>query len=79
MRILDENDRLVENPDYKAGYLRPEKIFVQHHEAVDVVEEKWHYETVQEYSNGGKDLERVVDVPGVEASPAWDLSRIQRI
>ena len=25
-----------------------------------------------EYKNGGKDIRRVVDVPGVEAREAWD-------
>ena len=30
-----------------------------------------HYETVAEYPGGGKDVQRVVDVPGVPARPAW--------
>lgn len=72
MRILDENNLVVDNPDYSAGYVRPEKLLIAHHDAVNAVEEQWHYETVKEYPNGGKDLEKVVDVPGVEASHAWD-------
>ena len=35
------------------------------------MEEQWHWETVTEYPNGGKDVQRVVDVPGVPARPAW--------
>ena len=35
------------------------------------VEEVSHYETVAEYPNGGKDVQRVVDVPGVPAQAAW--------
>ena len=30
-----------------------------------------HYETVEEYPNVGKDVQRVVDVPGVPAQAAW--------
>lgn len=74
MRILDENDQEIqpEDVDYRAGKLEDDKIFVQHHEAVEAVEEQGHYETLQEYPNGGKDVEWKVDVPGVEAKEAWD-------
>ena len=58
--------------DSLEGYIRPDKLFITHHEAVEAVEEQGHYETVAEYPNGGKDVEWVVDVPGVEAKDAWD-------
>ena len=61
----------IENPDLSLGYLTPGKR-TEHHAAVQGVTEKWHYETVAEYPNGGKDIRRVVDVPGVEARDAWD-------
>lgn len=74
MRILDQNDNEIqpEDVDYRLGKLSDDKIFIQHHDAVEAVEEQGHYETLQEYPNGGKDVEWKVDVPGVEAKEAWD-------
>ena len=34
-------------------------------------EEVSHYETVTEYPGGGRDVRKVIDVPGVPARPAW--------
>jgi hypothetical protein len=72
MRILNENNVEIESPDLNLGYLKNDRIFVKHHDHVATVEEKGHYETVRTYPNGGKDVEWVVDVPGVEACDAWD-------
>ena len=36
------------------------------------VQEVWHYETIAEYLNGGKDVRKIIDVQGVEAQAAWD-------
>lgn len=72
MRILDENNIEIENPDYELGYLKDEKLFIQHHEAVEAVAEEGHYEVIAEYPNGGKDVKWVVDVEAVEACEAWD-------
>ena len=72
MRIIDMNGNEISNPDLSKGKLVHEEIFVRHHEAVDAVEEKWHYEVVAEYHNGGKDVQKVVDIPGVTAQEAWD-------
>ena len=69
--IYNEQMEHIENPDLTLGYLRPGTRTV-HHEAVECVTEVWHYETVAEYPNGGKDIRKVVDVPGVEAQAAWD-------
>ena len=71
MEIYNERMERIENPDLSLGYLTPGKRTV-HHEAVQGVAEEWHYETVAEYPNGGKDIRRVVDVPGAEAREAWD-------
>ena len=71
MCIIDINGNPIENPDLTLGYLKHEAQTV-HHDAVEGVKEKFHYVTVAEYPNGGKDVERVVDVPGVEAKDAWD-------
>ena len=72
MRILDENNVEITSPDLSLGHLVEEEVFVAHHPAVEEVREQWHYETVYEYLNGGKDVVKVVDVPGVEAKDAWD-------
>ena len=72
MRILDENNVEIAAPDLSLGHLVEEEVFVAHHPAVEEVPEQWHYETIQEYPGGGKDVVKVVDVPGVEAKDAWD-------
>ena len=41
------------------------------HPAVEGVEEVSHYETVTEYPGGGRDVRKVIDVPGVPAQAAW--------
>ena len=71
MEIYNEAMELIENPDLMRGYLE-DRTRTVHHDAVEGVTEVWHYETVAEYPNGGKDIRKVVDVPGVEAKPAWD-------
>lgn len=71
MEIYNEQMELIENPDLSLGYLKPSNRIV-HHEAVKAVEEVWHYETIRVYPNGGKDIEKVIDVAGVEAQEAWD-------
>lgn len=71
MEIYNENMELIENPDLSLGYLKP-SARTEHHEAVEGVEEKWHYETVKEYPNGGKTVKKVIDVTGVPAQKAWD-------
>lgn len=69
--VYDEAGNLIENPDLNLGRLKAD-IRTVHHEAVSGVEEQWHFETIAEYPNGGKDVKKVVDVPGVEAKDAWD-------
>lgn len=69
--VYDEAGNLIENPDLNLGRLKAD-IRTVHHEAVTGVEEQWHFETIAEYPNGGKDVKKVVDVPGVEAKDAWD-------
>lgn len=72
MRILDENGIEIINPDLSFGYLKEERLFVKHHDVIEAVEEVGHYEVIAEYPNGGKDVEWIVDVAGVEAKEAWD-------
>ena len=70
MKILDETGAVIESPDLTLGYLTDDTEEITH-PAVEGVEELFHYETVAEYPNGGRDVQRVVDVPGVPARPAW--------
>lgn len=71
MRILNL-DGIEVTPDESLGYLQNETIIIQHHDAIEAVEAQWHYEVIKEYPNGGKDLQKVIDVPGVQAVDAWD-------
>lgn len=71
MKIIDSTGVEIANPDLTLGYLKQETQTV-HHDAVEGVEEVSHYETIAEYPNGGKDVRKVVDVPGVAAKDAYD-------
>lgn len=71
MDIRDQQGNPLENYDPDKGYLKKE-VKTVHHDAVEGVEEQGHWETVREYPNGGKDVNWVVDIPGVEAKEAWD-------
>ena len=70
MKIIDETGAIMENPDLTLGYLTDDTQPLEH-PAQEAVAEVAHYETVAEYPGGGKDVQRVVDVPGVPARPAW--------
>ena len=70
MKILDETGAVVGNPDLTLGYLTDDTQPLEH-PAQEAVAEVAHYETVAEYPGGGRDVQRVVDVPGVPARPAW--------
>ena len=46
---------------------------IHHHDAVAGVAEQGHWEVIREYAEtGGKDVEWIVDVPGVKAQEAYD-------
>lgn len=70
MKIIDETGAVVKNPDLTLGYLTADTEEVTH-PAVEGVEEQWHWETVAEYPNGGKDVQKIVDRPGVQAQEEW--------
>ena len=70
MKIIDETGAVVGNPDLTLGYLTDDTQPLEH-PAQEAVAEVAHYETVAEYPSGGRDVQRVVDVPGVPARPAW--------
>lgn len=70
MKILDETGAVIESPDLTLGYLISGTEPVEH-PAVVAVPETSHYETVAEYPGGGRDVRRVIDVPGVPGREAW--------
>ena len=70
MKIIDETGAVVENPDLTLGYLVDDTEPVEH-PAVEGVEEQWHWETVTEYPNGGRDVQKIVDRTGVTAQEEW--------
>lgn len=79
MRILDENNIEIKNPDLSKGYLKQDSLFICHHDAIEGMAEVGHHEIVREYPNGGKDVEWIVDVQAVEAKDAYDeFEEIQR-
>ena len=83
MKIIDSNGAEIATTDLTKGYIKPETQTV-HHDAVAGVEEVSHYETetlpdgtpaVYYDADGrekGRDVRKVVDVPGVDPQPAWD-------
>lgn len=70
MKIIDETGAVVENPDLTLGYLTDDTEEIIH-PAVEGVEEQWHWETVTEYPNGGRDVQKIIDRPGVQAQEEW--------
>lgn len=71
MEIYNKQMELIEKPDLEMGWLE-DSFRTVHHPATEAVPEVWHYEVIAEYPNGGKDVRKVIDVPGVEAQDAWD-------
>lgn len=83
MKIIDETGIvLTTEPDLEAGYL-VEDVEVVHHDAVEGTAPQWHRETSKlpdgslaiYYRDGkeiGRDMVKVIDVPGVDPQPAWD-------
>ena len=73
MRVFNEAKTIeLTEYDLNKGYLKDDKIFVAHHEAVEGVAEEWHYETIREYSNGGKEVKKVIDIPAVPYQEEYD-------
>lgn len=64
MRVFNK-DKTQELKEYdlNEGHLELDKLFIRHHEAVEEIKEQWHYETIAEYPNGGRDVSKVIDVP----------------
>lgn len=68
--VYDENGNLLTEYDLSIGKL-VDDIRTVHHDAVEAVEEVWHYETMNR-DGGGETGRIVIDVPGAFARDAWD-------
>lgn len=70
MRIFNK-DKTIELTEYdlEKGYLKEDVIETEIPEQKEVLE-KWHYEVIAEYPNGGKDVKTVIDVEGKPYIPA---------
>ena len=83
MKTIDESGTmLTTEPDLEAGYL-VEDVEVVHHDAVEGTAPQWHRETAKlpdgslaiyyrDDKEIGRDMVKVIDVPGVDPQPAWD-------
>lgn len=70
MRVYNQDkSQILTNYDLTKGCLRQDKITINQPE-IKAVKEEFHYKTIKEYPNGGKDVEKVIDVAGVEYQPA---------
>lgn len=70
MKVYNQNkDIILKEYNLNLGKLVKDTITIVTEE-VKAVEEQGHYETIKEYSNGGKDVKWVVEVAGVEYQPA---------
>ena len=58
---IDIPDSLI--CDLSKGKLESDTL-IEHIPEQQEIQEQWHYETVKEYPNGGKDVEKVIDVVG---------------
>ena len=68
-----DKTKILSEYDLAKGYLKDDTITI-HIEAVEGREEQGHYETIAEYHNGGKDVEWIVDVEGIEPVEEHDES-----
>lgn len=69
--VYNDRGELITEYDLERGYMAA-STRTEHHDAIEGVEEEFHYKVIREYPNGGKDVEKVIDVEGVEAKDAWD-------
>lgn len=75
MRIFNETKTIEiqeKDVDFNKYKLEQSQILKKHHEAIEEVEEQFHYETIKEYENGGKDIKKVIDVEYVAPREAYD-------
>ena len=73
MRVFNqEKTEELTHYDMTTGYLQEDTLLIGHHEAQEEVKGAFHYETVKEYPNGGKDVKKVWDVQPQKGHEAYD-------
>ena len=72
MRVLDNNNEEVKDPDLNVGHIIQDQFLLRHYDAVPETSGKFHYETVQEYPNGEKDQVQVWDEKPIAAQREYD-------
>lgn len=79
MKVYNQDKtEILEKYDLNLGYLKDD-IIIHHIPEVEAVQEKFHYETIKEYPNGGKDVKKVIDTPEVKYVPSHDEEEQIRI
>ena len=72
MRIFNQDKtEELQSVDYEKGYLDIGTL-INHIPEQTEIKEQFHYEVIREYSNGGKDVKKVVEVEGRPYIPAHD-------
>ena len=74
MRIFNKDKtQEVFDFDEELYYLRPDKLFIKHHEAIEEVKQISHLEIVRKNEQtGGVEYKEIVDVPYSPAQDAYD-------
>lgn len=73
MKIYNQNKtQIIENPDLSKGYLQNDTIVIGTIPAQAEVMQQSHIEVVKEYSNGGKIVKTIIDIPYQPAIPAQE-------
>lgn len=57
-RILNEDDEEItmDDVDLELGYLRPDQLLKEHHDAIEFQEEQWHYAVTCYYFEDGSEM-----------------------
>lgn len=74
----EDKTQILENYDLLKGHLVYDRL-IEHHEAVEGTPDEGHYEVIQEYDNGGKDVKWVVDKPGIPTVEAYDVEKTIKV
>lgn len=67
-----EKTQEISNYDLTKGYLAADKIFKEHHDAVEAQDAVYDRVLIKEYPSGGKEYKTVLVTPAVEQREAWD-------
>lgn len=74
MRIFNENKtQEIQEYDKELYYLKPDKLFIKHHEAVEEIKQVSHLEVVRKNEKtGGVEYKEVIDKPYQPPKEAYD-------